>query len=78
MSYRYNFRRRAIPWALVEGFRVGPASGLGSWSCVMVNLRLRGGVRLLIAGTRRSVSQVVAQYEAAYRAEPEAQPVNAT
>jgi hypothetical protein len=39
ISYRYNFRRRTIPWMSVESFRVGPAPGWGSWSCIVVEVR---------------------------------------
>lgn len=67
ISYRYNFRRRAIPWGSVEWFRVGSAPGWGSWSCVVVGLRMGESVRLPIAGTRRYVLRIVAEFEA-YRA----------
>lgn len=67
ISYRYNFRRRAIPWASVESFRVGAASGRGGWSCVVVNTRLGDNVRLPVAGTKRYVRRIIGELEA-YRA----------
>lgn len=67
ISYRYNFRRRAIPWTLVESFRVEPAPGWGSWSCIVVDVRQRGGVRVPVVGSKRYVQQVIAEFEA-YRA----------
>ena len=77
ISYRYNFRRRAIPWASVESFRVAPAPGWGNWSCVVVDMRLRGGVRLPVVGTRRYVRRIMAELEA-YRAGLAALPLTET
>ena len=76
ISYRYNFRRRAIPWASVESFRLGRAPG-SSWSCVVVDVRVGDtvrGVRVPVSGTRRYVSRVIAEFEA-YRAGLGAQPL---
>jgi hypothetical protein len=73
ISYRYNFRRRAIPWASVESFRVGRAPG-SSWSCVVVDVRVGDSVRLPVAGTRRYVSRIIAEFEA-YRVGLGAQPL---
>lgn len=67
ISYRYNFRRRAIPWASVESFRVGPAPGWGSWSCVVADVTGRGGVRIPLVGSRRYVQRIMGELEA-YRA----------
>jgi hypothetical protein len=67
ISYRYNFRRRAIAWASVESFRVGPAPGWGSWLCVVVDLRQGSDVRIPVAGSRRYVQRIMGEIEA-YRA----------
>jgi len=67
ISYRSNFRRRTIPWASVESIRVGRAPGFGSWSCVVVDVIERGGVRLPVAGSRDYVERVMGELEA-YRA----------
>jgi hypothetical protein len=67
ISYRTNFLRRTVPWISVESFRVGRASGWGSWSCVVVEVRQRGSVRIPIAGSRDYVERVLGELEA-YRA----------
>jgi hypothetical protein len=67
ISYRSNFRLRAIPWASVESFRVGPAPGWGRSSCVVVDVRQRGSVRIPVAGSSSYVERVLAELEA-YRA----------
>jgi hypothetical protein len=63
ISYRLNFRRRAIPWVSVESFRVGRAAGFGSWSCVVVDVSQRGYVRIPIAGRRLYVERVLGELE---------------
>jgi len=63
ISYRYNFRRRTIRWTSVESFRVGPAPGWGSWSCIVVEVRQRGGVRIPVVGSRRYVQRVLGEFE---------------
>lgn len=67
ISYRYNFRGRTISWASVESFRIAPAPGWGNWSCIEVNTRLAGSVRLPIAGTQRYLRRVLGELDA-YRA----------
>jgi hypothetical protein len=67
ISYRSNFRRRTIAWPEAESFRVGRASGFGNWSCVVVDVRGRGGVRIPIAGSRPSVERIIGEIHA-YRA----------
>lgn len=32
LVYRFNFRRRMIPWASIESFRVSRGPGTGPWS----------------------------------------------
>jgi len=73
ISYRSNFRRRAIPWASVESFRVGPAPGWGSWSCVVVEVRQGGGVRVPAVGSKRYVERIMGEFEA-YRVALDAVP----
>jgi len=77
ISYRYNFRRRAIPWTSVESFRVGSAPGSGSWPCVVVDVRPTGSARLPVAGTQRYVRRMIAEFEA-YRAALGAQSLTAS
>ena len=67
ISYRSNLRSAAIPWALVESFRVGPSARWGGWSCVLVDVSQRGSVRLPVAGARRYVRRTMAEFDA-YRA----------
>jgi len=67
ISYRSNFRRRAIPWPEAESFRVGRASGFGNWSCVVVGVRDGADVRIPIAGSRPYVERVIGEIRA-YRA----------
>ena len=67
ISYRYNFRRRTISWASVESFRVGPTPGWGNWSCVVVDVRRRGSVRIPIVGRLPYVQRIMGEI-VAYRA----------
>ena len=75
ISYRYNFRRRTIPWASVEAFRVGRTLQRVSWPCVVVHVRSGGRVRLPLAGRRRYVIRMIAEFET-YRAQLGAQMLN--
>lgn len=67
ISYRSNLRRGTIAWACAASFRIGRAPGWGSWSCVVVDVRDGGDVRIPIAGSRRYVERVIGEIEA-YRA----------
>lgn len=64
ISYRYNFRRRAIPWASIDSFRIAPAPGWGSWWCIAVDVQQRGDIRIPVAGSRRYVQRVISELEA--------------
>lgn len=77
ISYRLNFRRKTIPWASVESLRIGHAPGLGSWSCIVVNMKHGGGLRLPVVGSRHYVERVLGEFEA-YRAELREQPLTTT
>lgn len=73
ITWRYNFRRKTIPWETVESFRVSPAPGM-AWSSVTVELRPLGKARISsITGTRRYIRRVIAEFEA-YRAHLAAYP----
>jgi hypothetical protein len=65
ISYRANFRRRAIPWASVGSLGVGPAPR--GWKCIVVGVNQAGEVRIPVAGSRRYVQRVLGEIEA-YRA----------
>jgi len=67
ISYRSNLRRRTIPWASAASFRVGRARSWGNWSCVVVDVRDGGEVRIPVAGSRKYVERVIGEIEA-YRA----------
>jgi hypothetical protein len=67
ISYRSNFRSRAIPWASATSFRVGRARSWGNWSCVVVSVSGRGDARIPITGSRSYVERVIGELEA-YRA----------
>jgi len=64
ISYRSSLRSGTIPWASVESFRVGRRPGQGMWSFVVLDVRLRGSIRLPVAGTQRYVSRIVTEFEA--------------
>lgn len=42
LVYRYNFRRKMIPWASIESFRIARGPGTGLWSALVVELRGTG------------------------------------
>lgn len=60
LAYRYNFRRKTIPWASIESFRIGRGQGTGAWSSLVVELRGNGPVMVRsIVGTKRYVGRVI-------------------
>jgi hypothetical protein len=76
ITWRHNLRRKKIPWASVESFRVSRAPGMGNWSCLTADLKWQGSVQIkAIAGTRRYVELTLSEFEA-FRAQlsPAAQP----
>lgn len=69
IAYRSSYRRRFISWDAVESFTVVPASGMGPWFNVGVELRPMGAVRVAaIRGSRSYIERVVAEFDA-FRAE---------
>ncbi|HEX8007381.1 MAG TPA: PH domain-containing protein [Trebonia sp.] len=64
ITWRYNFRRKTIPWEAVEAFGISPVPGM-VWSRVVVELRPLGKARIeSIAGTRRYIRRIIAEFEA--------------
>jgi hypothetical protein len=69
ITYRYNFRRRTIPWDAVKSFEVAPFPGNTLWSTVRVQLRPSGHAYTNgVWGTKRYARRLVAEFTA-YRAE---------
>jgi hypothetical protein len=69
LAYRFNFRRKMIPWASIESFRASRGPGTGVLLDLMVERRCDRPVLVRsIAGTRRYVERVIADIEA-YRAQ---------
>ena len=64
LAYRYNFRRKMIPWASIESFRIARGPGTGPWSSLVVDLRGNGPVLVRsIVGTKRHVRRVIEEIE---------------
>jgi hypothetical protein len=64
LTFRYNLRRKTIPWASVEAFRVARGRGTGLWWSLMVEVR--GSEPVLVGsvvGTQRYVRRVIAEME---------------
>ena len=64
LAYRYNFRRKMIPWASVESFRVARGQATGAWYSLVVELRGNGPLMVRsIVGTKRYVVRVIGEIE---------------
>jgi len=64
LTYHQGFRAKLIEWESVESFRVAPLRGLLPWSVLVVEIRPLGAVSIRnIAGTRRYVQRIVAEFE---------------
>jgi hypothetical protein len=64
LTFRYNLRRKTIPWASVEAFRVARGRGTGLWWSLMVEVR--GSEPVLVGsvvGTERYVRRVIDEME---------------
>jgi hypothetical protein len=65
LAYRFNFRRRIIPWASIESFRAARGPGTGPWPGLVVERRWDRPLLVgSIVGTRRYVDRVIAEIEA--------------
>jgi hypothetical protein len=64
LVYRYNFRRRTIPWSSIESIRAGRAPGPGPWRTLVIDLKGRGSVQVgSITGTRGFVQRTIDEFE---------------
>lgn len=64
VEYRYNFRRRVIPWNSIQSFRVARAPGLGPWSILIIDVKWHESVRVgSITGTRKFVQRVIDEFD---------------
>jgi hypothetical protein len=61
IAYRYNLRRKIIPWSAVKSFEVGRARGLGSWSSLAVNCSSGRALISSIVGTKAYVEKIAAE-----------------
>src|SRR5258706_9456956 len=65
LAYRYNFRRKTIPWDSIESFRIARCPGTGPWSGLVIELRGNGPVLVgSIVGTKQYVRRVIEEIEA--------------
>jgi hypothetical protein len=65
ITYRYNFRRKTIPWETVGSFSVSPWPGNPRWSTVRVELRPVGYAHVKgVWGTKRYARELVAEFQA--------------
>jgi hypothetical protein len=65
ITYRYNFRRRTIPWNTVESFSISPMPRAPLWSTVRVELRPSGYAHTKGAyGTKRYARRLISHFEA--------------
>ena len=65
ITYRYNFRRKTIPWETVGSFSVSPWPGNPRWSTVRVELRPVGYADVKgVWGTKRYARELVAEFHA--------------
>lgn len=65
---RQTYRRTTIPWDAVGSFKVAPVPRHQAWRTVRVELRPLGHAYLPVAGSRRYILRVIAEFEA-YRAQ---------
>ena len=65
LAYRFNFRRKLIPWTSIESFRIARGPGTGPWSGLVVQLSDGNSVLVSsVVGTKRYVEHVIAETEA--------------
>jgi hypothetical protein len=64
LTYRYNFRRKTIPWAAIDSFRSARGPGTGPWSGLVIERRGSGPVLVgSIVGTKQYVRRVIEEIE---------------
>lgn len=64
ISYRYNFKRKAISWTSIDSFGIAPGPGIRPWSSLQINDRSSEGWRVgSISGTREYVARVASELE---------------
>lgn len=69
LTYRFNFRRKVIPWASIDSLRVSRGPGTGPWSGLVVERRWDKPILVgSIVGTRRYVGRIIAEIDT-YRAQ---------
>jgi hypothetical protein len=65
ISYRYNFKRSAVPWISIESFGIAPGPGMGPWSSLQINVRSSSELRVgSVTGTKEYVTRVASDLEA--------------
>jgi hypothetical protein len=76
LAYRFNFRRKLIPWTSIESLRAARGPGTGVWAGLVVERRWDRPVLVgSVVGTRRHVEQIIADIEG-YRARLDPAPSN--
>jgi len=68
ITYRYNFRRKTIPWEAVDSFKISASPANPIWSTVQVELRPVGHQHIkCLFGGKRYIRRIITELEAYHR-----------